>query len=78
MKIVVLIKNGVVQNVISDEAVDVTIVDYDTDGIEPDKLTMVDGQEALIYSELEPANVNPEQVELIHSEIEHDIKKNIL
>jgi hypothetical protein len=71
MKVVVLIKGGAVQNVFSDEAVDVTIVDYDTDGIESDKLTMVDGQQALIYSESEPANVNPQYVELIHSEIEH-------
>jgi len=40
-RIAIIMEGGLIQNILSDEEVDITIVDYDTEGAEEEDLTEV-------------------------------------
>lgn len=63
-QIIILLDGGIIHQVIADEAVDVTIIDYDTDGIPEEELQMSpDGDLVMVYDE-EPI-IDREEVEEI-------------
>jgi hypothetical protein len=69
MRIVVVLEGGLVQHVLSDiEGVDVAIVDYDTDGADPDDDKIVaipqSGSDRVVdaFARIESAVANPARV----------------
>ena len=48
-KIIVFMEGGLVQCVMTDTEADVTILDHDIDGIEPEQINMIEGEETYIY-----------------------------
>jgi hypothetical protein len=62
-KIVIVLEGGVVQNVLTDEPTEVTVVDYDTEGAEENEITKVLGNDAVVA--VWDAEVNPEEIERI-------------
>ncbi len=69
MRIVVVLEGGLVQHVLSDvDGVDVAIVDYDTDGADPDDDKIVEmpqaGSDRVVgaFARIESAEPSPERV----------------
>ena len=48
-KIIVFMDGGLVQSVMTDTEADVTILDHDVDGLEPEEIKMIEGKETYIY-----------------------------
>lgn len=49
-KIFVVLEGGIVQNVVSEEPLDVYVIDYDTEGASKDEITMMFGNKAVVYN----------------------------
>lgn len=62
-KVILVMEGGLIQNVIADTAVDLTIIDRDTEGADEDELRQVYGDDAYVSGP--HVNVNPEEVEVI-------------
>lgn len=43
VKMAIFIKGGIIQSIISDEDVDIRLIDQDTEGLEDDEITEVNG-----------------------------------
>ena len=69
MKAVVFIEGGVVQEVLSDEGMEILIVDRDTEGVETNELYKITGDDAYVYS-TRGSSVNKEKIEEIYKELE--------
>ena len=67
-RIVIEMQGGLIQSVIADEPADVLVIDRDTDGMEPEELTIIEGEEAYLhFAEVEE---DAEAVEAYISKIE--------
>ena len=69
-RVVVIVEGGVVQNVLVDKETEVIVVDYDSDGLEEDEITMIHGDEAYVYNGVHHGEVNSEEIDYILSCIE--------
>lgn len=67
-KIVITMDGGIIQNVLSEEPLEVIVVDYDTEGAE--EIVQVLGNEACAVSY--PAEENPEEIQRILGDIGAD------
>jgi hypothetical protein len=63
-KAIIVMNGGIIQNVVTDEDVDVTVVDYDTEGADLDDLKKVHGNDAYVFGP--------------HTEVDKDEVENIL
>ena len=68
MRFCIVIKGGIVTQVIGDSEAEFAVIDYDGDGEnEEEEPTLIDGQEALIYDvDVESHNQNPELQEIFN------------
>lgn len=69
MRAIIFIEGGVVQEVMSDEGMEILIVDRDTEGVELDELYKIAGQDAYVYS-ARGSSVNKERIDELYKEFE--------
>ena len=60
VRIAVIMDGGVVQNVLSSEDVEIVIVDYDTDGADPDEITEIFPAAFGLYQPFSPELNSPD------------------
>lgn len=63
-KVLVIVEGGVVRNILTDQEIDLMIIDYDVEDVDPEDLISVtggDGGDAYLYRGV-PPEVNPERV----------------
>lgn len=49
-RVIVVVEGGVVQTVVhDDQAIEVVVIDYDTDGLEEEDITKINGVDAYVY-----------------------------
>ena len=66
-KVIITMEGGLIQNVITDTDVDVTIIDYDAEGADEEELRQVYGDDAYVTGPV--VNVDPEEIENILQQI---------
>lgn len=70
MKVVVFIEGGVIQDVISNNELEVRIIDGDLDGCEERDVQRIEGEDVYVYSSHRTAKVDKSKVEKIFREIQ--------
>ncbi|PTY93051.1 hypothetical protein B5V90_02910 [Heyndrickxia sporothermodurans] len=69
MRAIVFIEGGAVQEVMSDEGMEILIVDRDTEGVDLSELRKIAGDDAYVYS-TRGSSVNKEKIKEIYKELE--------
>ncbi|MCL9628351.1 hypothetical protein [Bacillus subtilis] len=70
MRVVIFMDEGNIQRVVSDEKLDVTIIDQDVEYCDLDGLKEILGKEAYVYTGITESDVDPDLV----SRVEEDKK----
>lgn len=68
LKVIIVMDGGIVQNVLVNSSVDVTIIDYDVEGGDPNDFKQIRNQEAYVFEPNVEENV--EEMQLIYNDIE--------
>jgi hypothetical protein len=66
-KVAIVLDGGIVQNVVSEEPLDVIVIDYDTEGTEASEITKMFGNDAVIGQY--PSEHNPDEMNRIVEQI---------
>ncbi|MGX1195805.1 hypothetical protein [Metabacillus sp. SLBN-84] len=62
--IVIIMDGGIIQNILTeDETIEITVVDYDTEGADSDEITSINGNDACVLGPT--TEVNPEEIKSI-------------
>ena len=69
-KIVIVLEGGLVQHIVADQEMDVTVLDFDTEGIDEKHSTEVNGDEAYVTSP--HLEIDPDEVESINDQIKEN------
>ena len=67
-KLVIFIEDGVVDQVVSNESIEVVIVDRDSEGLDEDEVSIVMEKEAYVYS-TKTAKVGTEMVQRVCKDV---------
>lgn len=70
MNIVITIEEGTVQSVLTDEEARVIVIDRDTDGIDDEELSLIQGEQAYLYAGITSAQKDVELVAAIIKEVD--------
>lgn len=62
-RVVIILGDGIIQQVLSDESLDLTIVDMDAEAFDEEDLVDVDGSQARVYEET--VDINSQTIDQI-------------
>ena len=68
MKQVIIIEDGIIQEILSEEKTCVVVVDRDIDGLDETDISVVEAKDSYIYCGITESTVDPERVKQIYQE----------
>ena len=69
-RLVVFVEGGLVTQVLSNESIEVVVVDNDSEGLADDELSIVMGKEAFVDTSIKTAEVNADVVQQVFRDVD--------
>jgi hypothetical protein len=69
-RLVVFVEGGLVTQVLSNEPIEVVVVDNDSEGLADDELSIVMGKEAFVDTSIKTAEVNADVVQHVFRDVD--------